>query len=108
MKLKPSLKQKKRYVTFEIISKKRFSKAEIEKAFNLALKDFFGTWGLAKSSPQIIGNTFDEVKQSIIVKINHKYVDELKSALILIKDISGIKVIVKSIVTSGILKKAKI
>ena len=45
--------------------------------------------------------------QKGIIKVNHKHVDELKSALTLIEKINNKKVIVKSLGVSGILNKAE-
>tara|TARA_Y100000310_G_C20471506_1_gene710287 strand:- start:106 stop:432 length:327 start_codon:yes stop_codon:yes gene_type:complete len=106
MKLLPSLKQKKRYVVFEVATDKTFSVKEIKEAVEFALKDFLGQWGLAKSSPMFLKEKCKNNK--FIIKVNHKYVDEVKSALILIKKIKNTPVIVKSVITSGTLKKASL
>lgn len=102
MKLLPALKQKKRYIVFEIKSKETFSSSEIKQAVDDALLLFLGQLGLSKSSPLFVkskGNTF-------MLKVNHNWVDEIKSALILIKSIKKKPVIVHSITTGGTIKKA--
>lgn len=104
MKLLPSLKQKKRYVVFEIISDKKFSYQEIKGEVDRILLLFFGELGLAKTSPILVKEKCKDNK--FIIKINHKYVDELTSALTLSKKIKNTPVIIKSIITSGTLKKA--
>lgn len=103
MKLLPSLKQKKRYIVFEIIGEK-FNVEEVKTAVEEALLLFLGQLGMAKTAPMFLKEKFKENK--FIVKINHKFVDECKSALILIKKIKNKEVMVRSIITSGILKKA--
>lgn len=103
MKLLPSLKQKKRYIVFEIIGDK-FNVEEVKTAVEEALLLFLGQLGIAKTAPMFLKEKFKDNK--FLVKINHKFVDECKSALILIKKIKNKEVIVKSIVTSGTLKKA--
>jgi len=102
MKLLPSLKQKKRYVVFEIISDQDFSKEDMEKEVFSALKSFLGDLGLSKAVPLFV--KFKSNK--FIMKVNHNYTDELKSALILIKKIKNMPVILKSVITSGTIKKA--
>lgn len=104
MKLSPALRQKKRYVVFNIISKEKFTLNDIKKTVEEALLLFLGQLGLAKSSPLLIKEKFKDNK--FVVKVNHKFVDELISAVILIKSIKNKPVIVKSIITSGTLKKA--
>lgn len=106
MKLLPSLKQKKRYIVFEVLSSKKFSFQEIKEEVESTLLLFFGQWGLAKSSPLIIKEKFNPEKQRFVIKINHKFIDELKAALTLSKKIKNTPVIIKSIITSGTLKKA--
>ena len=102
MKLLPTLKQKKRYIVFEIISETKFLAEDIKEEVDKALLLFLGQLGLSKSSPLLIktkGNKF-------ILKINHQYTDECKSALLLIKKIKNKPIIIKSIITSGTIKKA--
>ena len=100
MKLLPALKQKKRYLVFEVDQK--FSTADLQNEVGKGLLLFLGQLGMAKSSPLFVKHK----NNRFIIKINHKWVDECKSALILIKKIKNKPVIIKSIVTSGTIKKA--
>jgi RNase P/RNase MRP subunit POP5 len=106
MKLLPALKQKKRYVVFEIIADKKFSFLDVKEEVQRAMKDFLGELGLAKAAPLLLKEKFDQQKQQFLIKINHKYVDEIVSALTLSKSIKNTPIIIKSIITSGTLKKA--
>ena len=106
MKLSPALNQKKRYVVFEIITEKKFSLNEIKEEVDRAMLLFLGQLGLSKAAPQFVEERFNPEKQRFTLKVNHKYVDELKSALILSKSIKNTPVIIRSITTSGTLKKA--
>lgn len=95
MKLLPSLKQKKRYIVFEASTK--ISEKQLKELISEALYNFVGQLGVARMAPLFVkykNNRF-------IIKVNHKYVDECKAALILIK-----KPVMKSIITSGTIKKA--
>ena len=71
MKLSPSLKQKKRYVVFEILSEGKFSVAEVQREVDSALLLFFGQSGLARASPQFLSERFNQDKQRFLLKINH-------------------------------------
>lgn len=104
MKLLPSSRQKKRYVVFEIISDKKFPSVEVEKEVNQALLAFLGELGTAKAAPMFI--KFDGSKQRFVLKVNHKHVDEVKAALTLIKKIKNTSIIIKSVLTTGTIKKA--
>ena len=103
MALLPSLRQKKRYVLFEIISDQEFKSSEVEAAAILAIKEFIGQLGLAKSSPVFIKELY--TGQRFVLKVNHLFVKEIISALMLVKEIGKSAVAIKSVTTSGILKK---
>jgi RNase P/RNase MRP subunit POP5 len=102
MKLLPSLKQKKRYIIFEVSEK--VSELDLKEEVSQALFEFVGTLGVSKMSPLFVKYK----NNKFIMKINHKYVDEAKSALILIKTIKNKPVTIKSIITSGTIKKASL
>ena len=104
MKLLPSLKQKKRYVIFEILSEQKFTFSEVKEEVDRALLLFLGQLGIAKTSPLLIKEKYKNNK--FIIKINHKYVDEVKAALTLSKTIKNTPVIIKSVITAGTIKKA--
>lgn len=106
MKLLPSLRQKKRYVVFEIKSDRSFSLSEVQEAVESSLARFLGELGIAKASPLFLKEKWNEKKQCFAVKVNHTYADELKSALILNKKIKNTPVLIKSVISSGTLKKA--
>ena len=110
MKLQPSLKQRKRYVLFQITpenKEKKFWKREVLDAIEQQLINCFGIFLYAKASPMIVKETFNEQAQQIIIKVNHKYTDELKVAMALLKEIKDTPIQIHSISTSGILKKLK-
>src|SRR3989344_7257059 len=105
MKLRPSLKQKKRYVLFEIKADRLFSLPEVSEAIESSLLRFLGEFGIAKASPSLVKEKWSDKKQCFVLKVNHQHVDELKSAVILNKKIKNTPVLIRSIVTSGTLKK---
>ena len=104
MKLISALKPKKRYIVFQIISSQKFSLAEIKEAVEVALLAFLGQLGVSKASPLFVKGK----NNNFIIKVNHTYVEECKSALMLIKKIKNKPVIVKSVITSGTIKKASL
>ncbi|MFH0700874.1 MAG: Rpp14/Pop5 family protein [Candidatus Woesearchaeota archaeon] len=106
MKLLPTLKEKKRYVVFEIIAEKKFSLSEIKEFVEGRMFSFWGELGMARAAPIFIEEKFNPEKQKFVVKVGHKYVDELKAALALGKSIKNSPIIIKSVTVSGILKKA--
>ena len=100
----PSLREKKRYVKFKIISEHKIDRDTAMKRLKQGILRYMGTSGASKAGFIIV--KYDEKDQTGIVRINHKYVNDLKAALLLIKDMDQ-PVIIKSLITSGILKKAE-
>jgi len=98
--LLPSMREKKRYVVFEAIT----DKFEPKSTENLIIENtlrFMGEFGVSKSGFMMLNDSWNKNKG--IIKINPKYVDELKMSLGLIKG----KIIINVLGVSGTLKKAK-
>ncbi len=104
MTLLPSLRHKKRYIVFELEAEQGFSVPDIREEVEAALLLFLGQLGLSKASPQFLPEKCKNNR--FIVKVNHDYVDECLSALMLIKKIKKKSVIIRSVAVSGILDKA--
>ena len=106
--LSPTLREKKRYLAYEVISKHRFYDAmHISKAINDAAHDFLGDLGMARAGILMLDDKWNASKQKGIARVNNKHVNNLKASLIFVKNIDGKEVIVKSIGASGILKKVQ-
>jgi ribonuclease P/MRP protein subunit POP5 len=105
--LMPCLREKKRYLAFEIIGQETFTNIQyINRAIYNGIFDFLGRLDSAKAGVIIISNKYDLKKQRGLIRINHKYVNLVKSALIFISKINGKRAIIKTLGVSGILKKA--
>lgn len=103
MALMPTLRQKKRYVAFEILSPEKFTAEEIKDTIEKAILQFLGEFGASKASPIFIKERFNY--PHFVLKVNHTSVDEIKAAIIVIKKIKNTPLIIKSVITSGTLKK---
>ncbi len=104
--LMPSLREKKRYVAFEIISKGKIGFTEAKKAIIESCLRFMGELGFARAGIQVLSDTYKDNKG--IIRTTIKETDKVKTSLALIKQIDGNDVIVRSIRTSGIIGKAKV
>lgn len=102
--LLPSLREKKRYLAFEIISKKRVDNM-VNKQISESCLRFLGTKGAAEAG--LIFLKYDKEKQKGLIRVNHRYLHNLKAALALISEIGNEEVIVRSVGVSGILNKAE-
>lgn len=96
----PSLREKKRYIAYEVISAKE---VDHKKAITHETKSFLGELGLAKSNMMLI----DHHKSGGVIKVNNKYVDHIKSALTLVRVVDSQNAIIKTIKVSGMLERAK-
>ncbi|MBW3003419.1 hypothetical protein KY328_03230 [Candidatus Woesearchaeota archaeon] len=103
--LKPSLKEKKRYLVFEIVSKTKFDFADVVTAVRKEFSRFLGELGMAKAGIAFLPDKWKANRG--IIRLNHDMVDHVKASLTMVKDINGVEVIVKSVGVSGILKKAE-
>ena len=106
--LLPTLKEKKRYLAFEIISKSKIKAfSEVSKAIWSSTLAFAGTKGTARMGIWVFPEKYNPEKQRGLVRVGHRSLDELKASLALIKHIEEQPVIVRSIGASGILAKAE-
>ena len=106
--LLPSLREKKRYIAYEIISKSRFNNTtEINKSILDASKEFLGSLGMAKAGILPLDDQWNASMQRGIIKVNHKHINELKASFIFAKNIDNENVIIRSVGASGVLKKAQ-
>lgn len=101
--LLPTLRQKKRYVAYEVISKNVLSFDKIKENILMSIKTLFGESGL--SNLNIIFVTGENNKG--IIKTKRDCVDKLKAALAMVKKIDSTQVIIRTNYVSGVLKKVK-
>jgi ribonuclease P/MRP protein subunit POP5 len=97
--IKPSSREKKRYILFEIISDSKFFKDEIENSIYQKTLEFLGEEGFSKSGVKLVKDN--------IVKVNNKFKDKMIIILSLIRTIKDKKVMINTLKTSGVLKKVK-
>ena len=107
MKLKallPSLREKKRYVSFVVESKEDLDLKQVKEAIEGSMKELVGNLGIANAGLLFLKDWKDNKG---IVRVSTKSVDQLKASLALIKEINGQKVIIKSLGVSGIVDKLR-
>ena len=104
----PSLREKKRYLVFEVISKEKINNAEtISNAIWHCSLQFLGQLGTAKAGLIVLNNKWDSKLQRGIIKVSHKHVDAVKAALTFATEIGNADVIFRSLGVSGILRKSE-
>ena len=107
MRLLPSLREKKRYVVFEVLSKKSIPTKTALNAIQDAFLSFSGEHRAAIAGIYLPPNLYNEKKQQGIVRVNHTLVDLIRASFCCMKQIAAESAIVRSIAVSGSLKKAK-
>ncbi len=100
----PSLREKKRYLVYEVETDKKVDFKALTTEIQSSVKALVGELGLAKTGLIALPNWQNNRG---ILRIVNKEVDTVKAALTLVKEINGEKVIIKSIMVSGLLDKAK-
>ena len=107
MKLKPlmpSLREKKRYIGFEVKTKEKITFSEAKKAIEDKMKEFIGTLGMANAGMIFLKDWKDNKG---IVRVNTKFVDHTKAGMALIKEVNEKKAKVQSLAVSGIINKIR-
>jgi len=107
MKLKPilpSLREKKRYIAFEILAEDMLELKSVENAIVGTSQGFLGELTMAKTGMRMLPDTFNDNKG--LIRVGSPYVDHVKAALGLVDKIDQKPVSVRSLGVSGILNKA--
>ncbi|MFP4424353.1 MAG: Rpp14/Pop5 family protein [Candidatus Woesearchaeota archaeon] len=102
-RLSPTLREKKRYLVFKIVSKEPL--ADISSDLMRGLQQQLGAFGLARAGISILPDMYQ--KQVGILRISNAMLDEGRAALACINSLNRIPVVIHTIGVSGILKKAK-
>lgn len=104
--LLPSLREKKRYLAFEVLSDKKLKESSVRQAVWNASLSYHGVKGTAQAGLVMVPEQWNEAQQRGLVKVNHKQVDAMKAAMLFITHIEHQPAIVKSRGVSGVLRKA--
>jgi ribonuclease P/MRP protein subunit POP5 len=103
----PALREKKRYLAFEIVSKSKIkSFSSVSQAIWQGMLSFNGTRGAAQAGLWLLPEKYNADMQRGIARVNHKAVDALKAGMVTVQEIDATPAIVRSIGVSGSLKKA--
>ncbi len=101
--LKPSMREKKRYMAYKIISQKQIKFAD--KALINKIKDFLGVFNAGKAG--LMSVKYNPKTQKGILRIDRKFVDHIRSCFVMIKHINNDKVLIRTLRVSGMVNKAK-
>ncbi|HLC65491.1 MAG TPA: Rpp14/Pop5 family protein [Candidatus Nanoarchaeia archaeon] len=94
-------------MAFTVLSEGRFRGEDVSFSVDDAVASYIGVLGAGAAGARMLADSWDNEKQSGLIRVNNRYVDEVKSALTLIRTINGKETIFRSVGLSGILRKAK-
>ncbi|MFH1447729.1 MAG: Rpp14/Pop5 family protein [Candidatus Micrarchaeota archaeon] len=105
MLLKPTIREKKRYIAFRIEAEVKLSEGELRNGLQDALLSFVGEFGYSKANPKII--QFNSANRFGIMRCVPEEMNAMRTSLALINSISGKKVAVRLLGASGTLRKLR-
>lgn len=103
----PAMKDRDRYIVFEIVSRKVFEPASIVQALWNSCMQLFGEVGVSEFSMAFLSNLYDKTKKIGIIKCNHNSVEKIRLAIASIKNIEDEPVVIKTIGLTGTISSAK-
>lgn len=103
--LRPSMRERKRYIRYEITGEKKLDMKRVQKGLLTKLNSLLGVFQSAKAG--LIPISFETKTQEGILRVNHTAVDLIRSCFVLIKEIEGQQVMITTKNISGILRKVK-
>ena len=101
----PTLREKKRYLSFKIYSKDKIAYNILKNSIKSSMLRHVGELGTSEAGLIFMDKLYDPKTQTGVVRVANKYVDHLKLSLALIDKINKSDVIVRSIKTSGMINK---
>ena len=104
--LRPSLREKKRYVAFEVISQTSESMASVATAIEQSFHDLYGAMGVASAGLLFIKEKYNPGRQRGIIRVTHTSVQPLMASFAWLQSCNGTPAIVCSRACSGMLNKA--
>jgi len=103
--LPPTLREKNRYIAYEVFCKRKLSAEEITRVLWKGMLNALGEIGTALTSFHPV--FFNEKKQRGVVRVNHRSVEKVRAAFSLIAEVDGNEVHIHILRVSGTLKSLR-
>tara|TARA_Y100000310_G_C20327665_1_gene643749 strand:- start:242 stop:595 length:354 start_codon:yes stop_codon:yes gene_type:complete len=103
--LRPTLREKKRYLVYDAnyFGKKVPSSGGVKRAINESVLNFLGELGFGEAGALFVKGS---AKKGVL-RVDRKYVDHVKTGLMLVKKVDGQDAAVRCVGVSGNIKKAE-
>ena len=105
--LLPSLREKKRYLVYEVISDNDFDALAVNGKIVDNFEEIFGAKGAADAGLIFPKDSFNKMSMKGFVRVSNTSLDELRASFVFILDIMGKKAIVRSVIASGMINRAQ-
>jgi len=105
--LPPTLRERKRYIAFQVISEEPITYSDLEAAIWNVTLDFLGEYGVSKTSLWLLKDTWNPKKQIGILRCNHKSVQSVIACLGLIDRLGDNRISFKILNISGTINSIK-
>ena len=105
--LPPTLRERKRYLAFKVISEQKLNYNDLSIAIWHAVLNFMGEFGTGEADIWIIKDSYKDDEQTGIVKCDHLAVDKVRAALALVQRIGDTRVVIRVLGISGTINATK-
>lgn len=105
--LPSSLREKQRYIIFELISEKDHELGAVVEAVWDTVLDLIGEHGTAEANPWILKDLYDEEQQRGGIRVHKDHVEDVRAALALITKIGGVETTVHVLGVTGTMDSAE-
>ncbi len=105
--LPASLREKKRYIVFEVICERDREPGQVVDAVWDAILDVLGQNGAAAAAPWVLGDLFDAAQQRGGIKVNKDAVEEVRAALAMVQAVGGEEATVQVLGVTGTMDSAR-
>lgn len=107
--LLPSLRERKRYLVYEVISEKPITYDKpVQEQITIAAQHLLGQYGLSHLQLRFLPEKFQQKTQRGVLRFHHAATASMKTALLFVSHIDKQPVIIRSIAVSGTLRKASL
>ncbi len=105
--LPSSLRKKKRYIAFEILSEEDIDFGDLINALWSSILDLFGEVNTGEIDFWLVKDAWRKKTKRGLIKCSHRHVSEVRLAMALINRIGESEVSIRSLGVSGTMKSAK-
>jgi len=105
--LPPTLRGKKRYIVFEVISEGDFDYKELSRAVWFASLSFLGELGTSACEIKMIKNLYNSREKKGVIRCAHDKLEYVRAALAFVTKVSNMNVIIKVLGVTGTINSAK-